>query len=68
MWKYLITLMQIAFKYRSVVKEVKDVYERYRIAKQDGRITVKEMRSLTDEVFDVIAVLIPAVKELKRKP
>ena len=65
MWKYLITVIQVAFKYRTIVKETKDVYAKYMAAKKDGKITVKEMRAITDEIFDVVAVIIPALKELK---
>ncbi len=66
MWKYLVTVGQVAFKYRSIVKEINEVYARYLAAKKDGKITVKEMRAITNEVFDVVGVLIPALKELKR--
>ena len=48
-----------------IVKETKDVYAKYMAAKKDGKITVKEMRAITDEIFDVVAVIIPALKELK---
>ncbi len=65
MWKYLITISQVIFKYRSIVREAKEVYQKYLLAKKDGKITVKEMRGITDEVFDVVAVVIPALKELK---
>jgi len=66
MWKYLITVGQVAFKYRTIVKETKEVYVKYLAAKKDGKITVKEMRAITNEVFDVVGVLIPALKEIKR--
>jgi len=65
MWKYVITISQVIFKYRSIVREAKEVYQKYLAAKQDGKITVEEMRGITDEVFDVVAVIIPALKELK---
>ncbi len=67
MWKYVITLGQVAFKYRSLVRETKEVYQKYLAAKKDGKITVEEMRGITDEVFDVVAVIIPALKELKNR-
>ncbi|MBC8400387.1 MAG: hypothetical protein H8E14_02745 [Candidatus Marinimicrobia bacterium] len=65
MWKYLFTISQVIFKYRSIVREAKEVYQKYLLAKKDGKITVSEMRVITDEVFDVVAVVIPALKELK---
>jgi hypothetical protein len=67
MWKYLITIGQVAIKYRSIVQETKEVYQKYLLAKKDGKITVSEMRVITDEVFDVVAVIIPALKELKNR-
>ncbi|MBC8553193.1 MAG: hypothetical protein H8D23_26535 [Candidatus Brocadiales bacterium] len=65
MWKYLITVSQVAFKYRTIVKETRDVYAKYLSAKKDGKVTVKEMRAITNEMFDVVGVIIPAIKELK---
>ncbi len=65
MWKYVFTIGQVIFKYRSIVREAQDVYQKYLAAREDGKITVEEMRGITDEVFDVVAVLIPALKELK---
>ncbi len=65
MWKYLITIGQVIFKYRSIVREAQDVYQKYLAARKDGKITVEEMRGITDEVFDVVGVVIPAIKELK---
>jgi len=65
MWKYFVSVAQVLFKYRRITTEIKHVYQKYLEAREDGKITVKEMKAITDEVFDVVGLFIPAIKELK---
>ena len=44
----------VAQKYRMVVKELKDVAQKYKEASKDGKISEKEKEQLAKECMDVI--------------
>ncbi len=51
----------VAQKYRIVVKELKDVAQKYKEASKDGNITEKEKEQLAKECMDVIMALVKLV-------
>ena len=51
----------VAQKYRIVVKELKDVAQKYKDASKDGKITEKEREQLAKECMDVIMALVKLV-------
>ena len=51
----------VAQKYRIVVKELKDVAQKYKEASKDGNITEKEKAQLAKECMDVIMALVKLV-------
>ena len=51
----------VAQKYRIVVKELKDVAQKYKEASKDGEITEKEKEQLAKECMDVIMALVKLV-------
>ena len=51
----------VAQKYRMVVKELKDVAQKYKEASKDGNITEKEKEQLAKECMDVIMALVKLV-------
>ncbi len=51
----------VAQKYRMVVKELKDVAQKYKEASKDGKISEKEKEQLAKECMDVIMALVKLV-------
>jgi p-aminobenzoyl-glutamate transporter AbgT len=51
----------VAQKYRIVVKELKDVAQKYKEASKDGNISEKEKEQLAKECMDVIMALVKLV-------
>tara|TARA_R110002020_G_scaffold120466_1_gene274536 strand:+ start:84 stop:317 length:234 start_codon:yes stop_codon:yes gene_type:complete len=51
----------VAQKYRIVVKELKDVAQKYKDASKDGKISEKEKEQLAKECMDVIMALVKLV-------
>ena len=51
----------VAQKYRMVVKELKDVAQKYKEASKDGNISEKEKEQLAKECMDVIMALVKLV-------
>ena len=51
----------VAQKYRIVVKELKDVAQKYKEASKDGNITEKEKEQLAKECMDDIMALVKLV-------
>ena len=51
----------VAQKYRIVVKELKDVAQKYKEASKDGNITEKEKEQLAKECMDVVSSLVRLV-------
>tara|TARA_Y100001973_G_scaffold93927_1_gene145351 strand:- start:26 stop:259 length:234 start_codon:yes stop_codon:yes gene_type:complete len=51
----------VAQKYRIVVKELKDVAQKYKEASKDGKISEKEKEQLAKECMDVIMALVKLV-------
>ena len=51
----------VAQKYRIVVKELKDVAQKYKDASKDGKISEKEREQLAKECMDVIMALVKLV-------
>ena len=51
----------VAQKYRMVVKELKDVAQKYKEASKDGTISEKEKEQLAKECMDVIMALVKLV-------
>ena len=51
----------VAQKYRIVVKELKDVAQKYKEASKDGKISEKEKEQLAKECMDAIMALVKLV-------
>lgn len=51
----------VATKYRIVVKEMKDVAQKYHEAKKDGKITKEEQQELAKECMDVLMATVKLV-------
>ena len=51
----------VAQKYRMVVKELKDVAQKYKEASKDDKISEKEKEQLAKECMDVIMALVKLV-------
>jgi len=51
----------VATKYRIVVKELKDVAQKYHEAGKDGKITEKEKEAIAKECMDVVSSLVRLV-------
>ena len=50
----------VAMKWRTVIVELKDFFEKYKVAMEDGNLTKKEKEMLVKEGFEVIMALIKA--------
>jgi len=51
----------VATKYRIVVKELKDVAQKYHEAKKDGKITKEEQQAIAKECMDVLMATVKLV-------
>jgi len=51
----------VATKYRIVVKEMKEVAQKYHEAKKDGKITKEEQQEIAKECMDVLMATVKLV-------
>lgn len=64
-WRTITIGLSIAKNYKQLIPEIKELYAAYVDAKADKKLTLDETRRILDELFDVLALAIPAVKQLR---
>ena len=51
----------VATKYRIILKEIKEVAEKYHQASKDGKITKEEQQAIANECMDVLSAAVKLV-------
>jgi hypothetical protein len=64
-FKAIVVGFQIARNHKALVPEIKEAYDAYVDARADKNVTLAETRKIMEEVFDVLALAIPAFRDLK---
>jgi hypothetical protein len=54
----------VTMRWRVVIIELKDFFEKYKVAMEDGRLSKQEKEMLVKEGFDVVMALIKALLKL----
>ncbi len=57
--------LQVAKNYKRIVPELQDLYKSYHDAIADKRLSLAETRQIAEDVFDLVALLIPAFADFK---
>ena len=54
-------MIVVSLKWRPILKEFKDVAEKYNEAMKDGKLTAKEKQAIAKESMDILSVAIRMV-------